>query len=375
MSTEDGKRILFVATVARHFYYFHQPTFRMLRDAGWAVDAAAAQEADKPLRGCRRCFDLPFARSPLRWNNLKALAQLRRIVREGNYDIIHCHTPVGGLVGRLAARGTDAKVYYTAHGFHFFPGARKRNWLLYYSVERLLAKRTDCLLTVNEEDFALAKRWLPAKELRHIHGVGCDLGRCAPLPEIERKITRKRLGLPPNAPILLCVAELNSNKNQTLLLRAMPAVLVQFPQARLLLAGKDHLNGALRALCVELKIQHAVFFLGERGDVPALLGAADIALAASFREGLPLNVMEAMASALPVVATNARGHRELVVPGETGELVPQNDAAALAREICALLASPERREQLGRAARMRVRSYAIERVLAELRALYFGEDV
>ncbi|MDR3313073.1 MAG: glycosyltransferase family 4 protein [Oscillospiraceae bacterium] len=364
------KRILFVATVSRHFYYFHQPVFQMLRAAGWEVDTAAAQDAGKPLRGCRNCYDLPFSRSPLRPGNLKACLALRKIIRAGGYDIIHCHTPVGGLAGRLAARGSGAKVYYTAHGFHFYRGAPALNWLLYYPLERLLARRTDCLLTINAEDYAFAQTHLPARELRRVHGVGCDTARFAPAPPAERLVTRVRLGLPPEAPVLICVAELNANKNQALLLRAMPAVLAEFPQARLLLAGPDHMDGKLQALAAELKIGHALHFLGERGDVPRLLAAADVAVAASLREGLPVNVMEAMACALPLVASDARGHRELVAQGETGLLVSPQDPAAMAEAIRTLLAQPELRQRYGAAARERVQGYARQRVLEELRELY-----
>ncbi len=367
------KTILFVATVSRHFYYFHQPAFRMLRDAGWGVDTVAAQDAGKPLRDCRHSYDLPFQRAPLRRGNLKAFFALRKIIRAGGYDIIHCHTPVGGLVGRLAARGSGAKVYYTAHGFHFCKGSSRLSWLLYYPLERLLARCTDCLITINDEDFALARARLPAREVRHVHGVGCDTRRFAPVSPLDRQIIRVRLGLPPDALALVFVAELNANKNQALLLRAMPPVLEQFPQTRLLLVGPDHYGGQLQALAKELKLENTVYFLGERGDVPHLLAAADVAVASSLREGLPVNVMEAMACGLPVAASDNRGHRELVAQGETGLLVDPSDPAAMAEAIRTLLAQPELRARFGAAGRERVMAYSVDRVLEELRAIYLGE--
>jgi glycosyltransferase EpsD len=325
---------------------------------------------DRPLPECANTYDLPFARVPWRTQNLSAYRQLRRVLRDGQYDAVHCHTPVGGLLGRWAARGTGAKVLYTAHGFHFYRGAPLLNWLLYYPLERILARRTDVLITINDEDEALARQKFPAGRVARVHGVGVDMARFAPVPPVERMVLRVRLGLPPEDPVLLCVAELNANKQQSLLVRAMPSVLTQFPRARLLLAGPDHFGGRIQALARELRVSHAVTFLGERGDVPQLLAAADVVLAASLREGLPVNVMEAMAAGLPVIATDNRGHRELIRPEETGLLVPPTDACAMAGAILRLLGDPALRARMGQFARDRAENYALPKVLAELMEIY-----
>ncbi|MDR2753865.1 MAG: glycosyltransferase family 4 protein [Oscillospiraceae bacterium] len=376
---------MFVATVARHFRYFHEPVFRMLRQAGWQVDACAKLESEgRRPRFCDAFFDLPFARNPFAPQNAKAFAQLKKIMREARYDIIHCHTPVGGLLGRLAAG--HARVIYTAHGFHFFGGAPARNWLMYYPIEKMLARKTDILITINEEDFAFARRKLPAKKIVQVHGVGCDAARFAPAADAtEKMILRTRLGIPYDAPVLLYAAELSKNKNQALLLEAMPRIREEFPQALLLLVGPD--GGAQSNL--EQKIAppavpkakrgrrtaerpcyaSQVRVLGERGDMPALLAAADVYVASSLREGLPANVMEAMAAALPVVALDNRGHRALVTE-DTGFLV--QNARQMAEQVCLLLRDKPLRGTLGNAGRARVaRHFAQARVLEELRAVYF----
>ena len=352
-------KILFVATVGRHFYHFHLPVFRMLRDAGWQVDAAARM--DKPLPpGCADgLFDLPFERSPYHPANIKAYGQLRKVMRLGKYDLIHCHTPVGGLAGRLAARGTGAKLLYTAHGFHFYQGAPPLHWLLYYPLERWLSRRTDCLITINEEDYAFARRKLKAKQVARVHGVGCETSKFIPARAKQTE-----------TPALIYIAELNANKNQELLLRAMSTILARFPGARLRLVGPDHFNGAYQRLSRDLRIAHAVEFTGERQDIPALLAESDLAVASSLREGLPVNVMEAMAASLPVVASDNRGHRELVRSGLTGDIVPPGDVAGFAEAVIQLLEDPARRAEMGAAGRERCREYALERVLAELREVY-----
>jgi len=370
---QPAGRILFCATVAQHLERFHQPVMRWFKSRGWEVHAAAAGPLDLPWADRR--FDVPFSRSPARLTNVRAYREVRRIIEEGGYRLIHCHTPTASALTRLAARRArrgGTRVLYTAHGFHFQAGGSKLRWMLYYPLERMLARLTDCLITINEEDFRLAAdRRFPAGRIVRVHGVGVDLERFAPADAETRRGMRRRLGYGMDDQLLFYAAEFNKNKNQRMLIEALALLKDEFPRARLLLAGDGPLRPACEALAVRLGVGDRTHFLGFRPDIADWLPSLDIAVASSYREGLPVNVLEAMACGLPVVATSNRGHRELVNDGRSGWLVPPGDARQMADRIRRLLLNPRDRAAFGGAGREIVSSaYGLDTVMAEMRAIY-----
>lgn len=155
------KKVLFVATVVRlHINMFHKPFIRWFHEQGWQVDVAANNDYDNPnecvIPFCSHYYVMPFERSPFKRGNWAAYRQLKSLLDREHYDIIHCHTPMGSVIARLAAgsaRNKGTKVLYTAHGFHFYDGAPLVNWLVYYPIERILSRRTDLLITMNQEDY------------------------------------------------------------------------------------------------------------------------------------------------------------------------------------------------------------------------------
>jgi len=179
------KKILFAATVVKtHIMEFHIPYLKMLQEMGWETAVAARNDYEDPadckIPYCDAYYDIPFERIPWKFGNIGAYRKLKALIDKENYDIIHCHTPVGALIARLAAIGArkkGTKVLYTAHGFHFYKGASPVHWLAYYPVEWLMAHVTDILITMNKEDFALAQRKMHAGEIKYIPGVGIDTGR------------------------------------------------------------------------------------------------------------------------------------------------------------------------------------------------------
>lgn len=368
-----GNRILFCATVDYHFERFHLPVMRWFHSQGWEVHVAASGSLELPW--VDRKFDVPMSRSPLKPSNLAAYRQIRRIIDAGGYRLIHCHTPTGGALTRLAARRArrgGTRVLYTAHGFHFCKGAPRFNWLLYYPIERRLARWTDCLITINEEDYRLAAdRRFPAERICRVHGVGVDLERFAPADAETRRRMRGRLGYGEEDVLLFYAAEFNKNKNQRLLIEALALLAGELPRVRLLLAGDGPLRPACETLAERLGIRARVDFLGFRSDIAEWLPACDIAVASSLREGLPVNVLEAMACGLPVVATSNRGHRELVRSGRNGYLVPPGDAARMAERIRRLAVNARERAAFGAAGRaIAAADYGLDKVLAQLRAIY-----
>lgn len=367
------KKVLFCATVDIHFQAFHLPYMKWFQEQGWEVHAAAQGRLELPH--VDRRFEVPIQRSPFRMKNLQAYQQLKKLIDEQQYEIIHCHTPMGGVLTRLAARQArvqGTKVIYTAHGFHFCKGAPMLSWLLYYPIEKLLSYYTDCLITINHEDFELAtNRGFRAGRIEHVHGVGVSTERFRPIGEHAKRHARLSLGYGPDDFLMIYAAEFNRNKNQQLLLEAMALIKDEMPEGKLLLAGAGPLQEACRQRAAELGIADRVQLLGHRRDLDQLLPICDAAVASSLREGLPVNIMEAMACSLPVIATDNRGHRELVRNEYNGYLIHNQDVLELALRIRQLARNRQLRTQLGAAGRELVEAhYSTAKVLEEKQELY-----
>ncbi len=320
-------------------------------------------------------FDIPFERSPFKWQNRNVFNRLKSIINANDYDIIHCHTPMGGVLARLAARKArkqGTKVLYTAHGFHFCKGGPLINWLLYYPIEKWLSHYTDCLITINEEDYRLAvNHRFKAKRIDHVHGVGVNTERFKPWTEDEKREARNMLGYAADDVLMFYAAEFNKNKNQQYLIQALALIQHEAPHAKLLLAGEGPLKEGCRDLAARLGIADKVDFLGYRTDIDKLLPMCDIAVASSAREGLPVNIMEAMACGLPVIASDNRGHRELVRNDLNGWIVAANEVNIMAERIITLVRSKPMQRKLGMAGRQMIEAdYSIRKVLDEKRKIY-----
>jgi len=316
------RKVLFISTIAI-FSRFNLSFMRWFREQGWQVDYVS--DGVMQIPDCDNQYAIPIKRSPYNVKNIKAYKELREILKN-NYDIIHCHTPMGGILGRLVAKntGTRARVIYTAHGFHFCKGAPLISWLLYYPMEKYFAKYTDILITINEEDYGNAKRKLSScKDIRKIDGVGVDLLKFYPRGLDEKMILRDKLGYKKSDFILTNVAEINKNKNQLMLIKALPALKKNIPTLKVLFIGNDNYSSIrrkLETLVKKLQVEDIVSFLGYRNDVENFTAISDIAFSASIREGLPVNIIEAMACGVPIVCKKNRGHDSLIENGKTGLL-------------------------------------------------------
>lgn len=356
MSTNEAERhlkVLLVANVVKeHVLKFHVPTIRLMRERGWTVDVAASGGEEVPC--CNRQIRGVWKRSPFTLDTLKGILQLRRIIDEGDYDIVYCHTPVGALVARLAAmkaRKHRTKVVYFAHGFHFFKGAPLVNWLVYFPVEWVLARVTDLLIATNEEDYDRIRRLFPKKTAKTLlPSLGVNFDRLkVENPEASRKLLREEWNIPEDALVLVYVAELIPNKNQEMLLKTLAEVRKKRKNAYLLLVGPDHADGKYQALAKQMGLEDAVVFTGWRSDIGACLHAADICTASSIREGFGMNVIEAMYCGLPVVATDNRGHVSVIRDGENGFLVHVGDYEKMAQRVLELSADAQLREKFAQA--------------------------
>ncbi|MGG1635363.1 glycosyltransferase family 4 protein [Paenibacillus sp. NRS-1760] len=365
-------KILFCATVDYHFKAFHMPVLEWFKQQGWEVHIAAKGELELPF--VDRKFNISIERSPFHSNNVKAYRELKAIIQQQDYNIIHCHTPMGGVLARLAAqpaRKQGTKVIYTAHGFHFCKGGSLLNWMLYYPIEKRLSSMTDCLITINTEDYQLAvTKKFKAKRIAHVHGVGVNTTHFKPLQKLDKWRLRQELDYRTDDFLMFYAAEFNRNKNHQLLIHALAAIKEAVPHGRLLLAGKGPLLEESQALAERLGVGSMVHFLGYRTDIDRLLPMCDVAVASSLREGLPVNLMEAMACGLPIVATRNRGHSELVIDGENGFVLEPTDMELFADRLRKLSESLELRQRMGAFSLQMVQKYGLLQVKLELNEIY-----
>lgn len=367
------KKVLFVGTMLRgHMLLFHLPYMRWFQEHGYEVHLCARNDTEEQVDTvpyCDRYFPLNFERSPLNPGNLAVYRQLKAIVDEGDYALIHCHTPVGGMLGRLSARGArrrGTKVLYTAHGFHFFTGAPLKNWLVFYPAEWWLARYTDLLITINGED-ELRARQFPAKQVARINGIGVDLSRFE--TPVDKAAVRADLGIGMDEPMLITVGEHSVRKNHAVLLRAA----AKLPAVQVVLCGWGEKRQELEALSRELGIAERVHFLGFRKDVPRLLMAADVFVFPSLQEGLPMSQMEAMAAGLPCVVSDVRGNADLIQPYEGGMLLKPTDVDGFAREIDRILNDPALKERMSRRNLEFIKPYGLNEVREQMAALYAAQ--
>ena len=317
------KKAIIVTSVASMVDQFLLPSITLLQNMGYIVEVACNFEtgstcSKEKIENLKeklstlgvKYHHIDFARNVLSLSqHIKAYKQVKQILTNDQYELMHCHSPIGGLISRLAcrkARKSGTTVIYTAHGFHFYKGAPLKNWLLYYPVEKFCSYFTDTLITINKEDYALAQKKMRAKKIEYVAGVGIDLTKFGQ-NTVNNAEKRKELCIPSDATVLLSVGELNENKNHETVIRAIKDL-----DAYYIIAGKGDLKEHLQSLIDELGLTERVKLLGFRTDVSELYRVADVYVLPSIREGLNVSVMEAMASGLPVVCGRIRGNTDLI---------------------------------------------------------------
>ena len=369
-------KILYVTTVSGTINAFLVPHIHMLLDAGHSVDMAC--NVNYPInetlldRGCQ-VFQLEFQRSPLKKENYGAYRGLKKLIKNGEYDWVHTHTPVASALARLACKGIpDVKVIYTVHGFHFFEGASLKNWLLYYPIEKLLAGDTDVLITMNGEDFQRAKEKLSTKKVEIVDGVGVDLDRFVVQESEEKKRMRQDFGFDENAFILMYAAALCDRKHQDVLIETAGELVKDIPNLKLLLLGRGPNEARYRELIQQLHLEDHVELMGFRYDVDRILQTVDVAVSSSSQEGLPVNIMEAMATGIPLVVSNCRGNRDLVKDGENGFVIQDDSPEMFADKIRRLYSDETLRLRMSQANLVEIQKYATGNVLEEMKGIYQG---
>lgn len=377
------KKVLMLASVASMIDQFNKENIVILEELNFQVDVACnfeygsstsqerVQQFKKELNKKNiSTFHVPMPRNI---TNIKDMVisykKVRDIVKENKYDIIHCHSPIGGVIARLAsrkARKLGSKVIYTAHGFHFYNGSSIKNWAFFYPVEKLCARFTDYLITINKEDYKRAiDHKFPARNIVYIPGVGIDTEKQHNLViDVEKK--KSEFGITGEC-ILLSVGELNQNKNHETIIKALS--MTNSP-IKYIICGKGERLAYLTGLVNRLELEDKVIFAGYRNDVDELLKMSDIFCFPSYREGLSVALMEAMASGLPIICSDIRGNVDLVESGKGGYLSDSTDVEGFAENIQKLISDENFRKKMGESNIRYIQKFGIEKVNNQMKAIY-----
>lgn len=353
------KKVLIVASVVSFIEWFNKENIEYLRtELGCEVHIACNfdymddtdEERTKTYldRICAQgviLHNIHFARSPLSRDNIAAYSELKKIINRQKFDLIHCHTPAASMLTRLAARKArkvGCIVMYTCHGFHFHNAAPKKNWMIYYPVERFCSRFCDYLVTINQEDYHRAQTF-HTKNVRYIPGVGVDIRRIKETA-VDRAAYKKSIGIPEDCIMLLSVGEMIERKNHEVIIRALSSL--QNENIYYVICGKGPLKEYLSNLAKQLGIADHVVFLGFRKDIPELCNASDISAFPSKIEGLGLAGIEAMAAGVPLISSNVHGILDYVIDGETGYACDPEDVDGFAKAIDKLANHPHLRLEM-----------------------------
>lgn len=365
-------KVLYTATSDIHLRTFHIPYLQLLQRKNCAVDIAYEKRDSVKFLMARRQHLLPFKRNPLHPKNIIAFLMLKGIIKNNNYNVIHCHTPTVAALTRIAAlfSRNNTTVIYTAHGYHFFKGAPLKMWILFYPIEYLISFITDVIVTINKEDYLLTKRKFKNKHTYYIKGVGVKIDKFKRALEFGKKTLREKYQYDNNDFILIYVAEFISRKNHRFLINSLPLLQKKAINLKLILAGTGHLFDEMQDLALRLEVENIIDFLGWRDDVEMLLALSDIGLSTSKQEGLGLGIAEAMHCGLPVIASSDRGHREMIQDGINGYMYDQGDTEQFTDYILKLYYDEDLRIKMGERSRELAKEFSLENSLKSMDKIY-----
>lgn len=356
------KKILYCASNASHIRNFHLPYLQFFHEMGWQVDVAVASAAEIPYAD--NVIALPFKKSLLSAGNLRAVYYVKRLLTKNQYDIISTHTTLASAVVRLAVQllgKSSGKVVYTSHGY-FFNGEFELYGLLYLWVEKLLAPVTDMLMVMNRMDYSVAKQHRLSKNIVSIPGMGLDLAKFSRVGWKEKKSLKVAAGFNPGDFIIIYAAEMSKRKNQGELIRAFIISAAQEPSLKLLLAGDGALKDEYIELARKSDVGDQIRFLGHITDMASLYMMCDLAVSTSCSEGLPFNVMEAMACGLPVIASRIKGHIDLLGSLTEDCLYNLGDEQALAKRIQIYFTDETKKKLIGQENLKNIKRYTLKEV-------------
>lgn len=353
------KKVLIVASVISFIEWFNKENVEFLQnELGCEVHIACNFDymEDTDVQRTKKYIEkvssegivlhnIHFTRNPVSKENIKAYKQLKKIINSTGFDLIHCHTPAVSVLTRLAAKEARKRgtvVMYTCHGFHFHNTSSKKNWIVYYPVEKYLSRFCDYIVTINKEDFQRAKTF-HAENVRYIPSVGVDINKIMNM-KVDKAAKKESIGVPADKVLIFSAGELTERKNHEVIIRALAKI--NNPNVYYAIAGKGPLKDYLSDLADKLGLADNVILLGFRTDVFELYHAADISAFPSKIEGLGLAGVEAMAAGIPLVSSNVHGILDYVIDGKTGYAVSPNDVDGFAKAIKKLVDDSDLRERM-----------------------------
>lgn len=377
------RKILFITTIGGFLSQFEMDQVRILQGMGYEVHYASDfnnnfyefDEIDLIREGVI-IHRIDIKKKPHRIiSNTKATRQIKEIINKYNIDVIHCNNPLGGVCGRVAAVSSRIKplVIYTAHGFHFYKGASFINWLSIYPIEVILARFTNVLLTINNEDYRRAMKLDIRKDgfVAKVNGMGVDSKRFKPMPEIREEV-RGELNIPNDAFHIVTAAELNDNKNQKVVIEALANC--PYKNIYYSMCGIGENRNRLEELINKLGIEDRVKILGYRTDMERVLQSADVFAFPSIREGLGIAGVEALMCDVPVIALDNRGTREYVRHMTNGLVCKNNSVDSFLNAIMCLYENPKFLNKLSANGRQSVKRFSKTSVNNRFKKIYAKID-
>lgn len=375
------KKALMIASMASMLDNFNTNNIELLHKMGYEITLAAnfenedsnskerVQNFKNKMQESYRIKQIDFTRRLANIKgNIKSYRQVKSLANE-DFSLVHCHSPICAAMTRLAfcrKRKSGTKVIYTAHGFHFYKGAPLKNWLLFFPVEWICSWWTDVLITINQEDYRFAKRYMRAKRIEYVPGVGIELERFQKTVGKEEK--RKELGIGKDDILLLSVGELSKRKNQEIIIKALKQI--EEPNIKYFICGIGNLETELKEMVNKFHLEKRIYFLGYRNDIEGLCQAADIFVFPSLQEGLPVAVMEAMASGLPVICSKIRGNTDLIVDGKGGFLCKVDNQKDFIKAIEKMCEDKRRIIRAGRFNKVRIEKFSSSYVEKRMKQIY-----
>ena len=378
------KRALIIANAASMVHLFNQENVTLLIEQGYEVHVACNfiegnTISDAAVQAARKsweergiiCHQIDFLRTPFSFKSFALYKRVKELIRGIGFDLIHCHTPIVSIFARFAARKMRKKgktrMIYTAHGFHFYTGAPLKNWLIFYTMEWLCSFHTDVIITINEEDYKRSKKRFHAVRTEYIPGIGIDYLSIRDIrPDKKEYLAEFGVG---DEPVLISVGELSDRKNHIVMLKALKDIDKPFVY---IIAGRGYNDEMLKAKIEEYGLSDKVVMAGFRTDVKELLACSDIFCFPSIQEGLPVALMEAMASGLPAVASDIRGNTDLI-DQKGGVLCDAFDVDGFRKGVEMLLSDEKLRHEFGEHNLERIEEFSIDIVRHKLNKLYFDE--
>lgn len=358
-----------VKTYALGFKNVIQPLRQLGHEVIWAADfsnyVGDVSQIDCPTR------QIDIVSYPFHKTNLKALKQIKKIIKEENIEAVQCSTPIGGALGRIAAYQCGIKkIMYTAHGFLFFKGAPLINRTIYKMEEKILSHITDVLITINPEDYRAAQQLTLRnnKKPYMVHGAGVEIGVNV---EVDACKKRASIGIPENAVMIISAGDLNINKNNHVVINALG--ILKNPNLYYVLCGVGSEEDNLKNLAVRNGVKDNVIFLGYRTDMPELMKISDIFVMPSFREGVPRSLLEAMDMNKPCVGSRTRGIADLIEEEKGGYICGPKSPDEFASAIAKLANNQDLREAMGSFNHEKAKDYSYQIVRDEYLEIYGKE--